>query len=300
MLEFRENGTSLPLIIREHKGFPESMTQISFMKMHGAGNDFIVVDNRCAVFPLHDTGWMRRICHRNHGIGSEGILLLEQAADTDFSMRFFNPDGQEADMCGNGARCIAQRAYELGIVGREMVFTTKAGRIRAVIRQDFVTIQLPPPRDLRRNILLDDLRLTVDFIRTGVPHAAAYVDDVQAVPLATLGRAVRTHPQFAPEGVNLNVVQRINEHTLSVRTYERGVEAETPACGTGITASALLSSLRFHMTSPISVICAHGDTLSVSFSPDGAGGFISVELGGPVETVFEGTLTYTPPQDQAV
>ncbi len=274
------------------------MRMIPFIKMHGAGNDFIVVDNRQAVFPSGDTGWIRQVCRRNDGVGAEGVLLIEPDPRADFSMRFFNPDGGEADLCGNGARCIALYAHRLGIAAQTMTFSSRAGTIRASILRDSVAIQLPPPHDLRPDIRLDDLGLCVDFINTGVPHAAAFVEDARAVPLAEWGRAVRHHPRFAPEGTNFNAVQRLDEQTLSVRTYERGVEAETPACGTGITASALLAARRFHMSPPISVICAHGDTLTVQFKTDSEGSFSSVVLEGPAVTVFEGTLPYSPSPDQ--
>ncbi len=273
------------------------MRNIPFTKMHGAGNDFIVVDNRRGIFPSRDADWIRRICLRHDGIGAEGVLLIEPDTRTDFSMRFFNPDGGEAEMCGNGARCIARQAHKLGIAKRTMLFSSRAGDIRACVRRHSVAIQLPPPRDLRINLLLKDPALRVDFINTGVPHTAAFVKNIRTVPLAELGSAVRHHPLFSPEGTNFNAVQRLDEHMLAVRTYERGVEAETPACGTGITASALLAALRFHMNPPIAVRCAHGDILTVRFpqSPDGA--FSAVELEGPAVTVFEGTLPYQRPRN---
>jgi len=264
--------------------------KLIFTKMHGAGNDFIVVDNRSGLFPSCDTHWIRTICHRHHGIGAEGLLLLEPDEELDFSMRFFNPDGGEAAMCGNGARCIALFAKNRGIADGEMTFRTAAGSIRAVVLADSVRIQLPPPRDIECGVTLDDIPLEVDCINTGVHHAVAFVEDTETFLLENIGPLVRFHAHFAPAGTNFNAVQHCSDGTLAIRTYERGVEAETPACGTGITAAALLAARRFNLSSPISVHCAHGDILHVSFNRDTTDEFTTVELTGPAGTVFEGTI----------
>ena len=266
------------------------MKQLTFAKMHGAGNDFIVVDNRTGIFPSANRTWIRRICHRNHGIGAEGILLLESDPTLDFSMRFFNPDGGEAEMCGNGARCIALFAYQLGLASREMTFRTAAGPVHAGVQAEAVQIELPPPTGLRQGIRLPDIPLEVDCINTGVPHAVAFVEDLRTFPFETTAPSVRHHAHFAPAGVNFNAARQLDEKTLAVRTFERGVEAETPACGTGITASALLAALRFGIPSPIAVRCAHGDLLEVRFDLNGDASFSQVRLTGPAVTVFEGTI----------
>ncbi|MDD4736166.1 MAG: diaminopimelate epimerase [Kiritimatiellae bacterium] len=268
------------------------MKKLLFTKMHGAGNDFIVSDNRFGLFPSHDANWIRTICHRNHGIGSEGLLLLETDKELDFSMRFFNPDGSEAAMCGNGARCIALFARSQGIAGGEMTFRSAAGPIRATVLSNSVRIQLPPPHSIECGVPLSSIPLEVDCINTGVLHAVAFVEDLQAFPLERIGPLVRFHARFAPEGINFNAVQRRDDGTLDIRTHERGVEAETPACGTGITAAALLAARRFGLPTPITVRCAHGDILQVSFKPDDAGGFAAVELAGPAVSVFEGSIPY--------
>lgn len=263
--------------------------------MHGAANDFIVVDDREGTFPLDDAAWMQRIMSRHTGVGSEGVLLIQPADDADFRMRFFNPDGGEVDMCGNGARCIARLARDLRVAPDRMSFRTGAGIVHAEILDDHVRLTMTTPHDWRlgRALEIAGARYAYDFVNSGVPHVVVFVDDVAATDVAGLGRAIRYHGDFAPKGTNANFAQVIGADTIRLRTYERGVEAETPACGTGIVAAGLLAGRTGRVTTPVRVIPASGDTLEVDFrmTSDGAE---NVRLTGPSVYVFRGELEYEP------
>lgn len=267
--------------------------KIKFIKMHGAGNDFILVDDRAASFPAADTGWIRKICAPREGIGSEGLILLQASKDADFAMRFFNPDGSEAEMCGNGLRCAARLAHDLGIAGKEMTILTKAGRLRALIRANGVRVSMPPPSDVRLNFNLrvEGRGMACNFINTGVPHLVVETDGLEQVDLARLGPLLRYHAEFAPKGTNVDYMSVAGGSALKVRTYERGVEAETLACGTGITAGAIIAALNNKVKPPVQATCRHGDILEVDFKLRG-NNITDVTLSGPAEYVFEGTIKY--------
>lgn len=264
-----------------------------FWKMHGAANDFIVVDDRGLAFPLADGPWMRRMMARHTGVGSEGVLLIQPSAQAHFRMRFFNPDGGEVDMCGNGARCIARLAHELGVAPARMAFETGAGLVRADVRGDHVELTMTPPHDWRldRRLQVGGRTLAYDFVNSGVPHVVVVVDDLDRAPVQELGAAIRYHPDFAPRGTNANFIAITGPDALRVRTYERGVEAETPACGTGIVAAALLAGRTGRVQAPVTVVPTSGDTLRVDFrlTADGAE---DVTLFGPALHVFRGELVY--------
>ena len=264
---------------------------IHFWKMHGAANDFILVDDRQQTFPLRDRKWLEAIMARRTGIGSEGILLIQPSDKADFRMRFFNPDGGEADMCGNGARCIARLAHDLHVAPMQMKFETAAGMVGAEIRGENVLLQMTEPRDwrLNRKLTVDGRTLTVHSVNTGVPHAVVEVDDLDAVDVPKLGAAVRYHPDFAPAGTNANFIRVTGPNTVRVRTYERGVEGETLACGTGIVASGLVAGRLGRVKPPVRVIPASGDKLEVDYQPAGEG-LTAVTLLGPAVYVFEGEL----------
>lgn len=270
--------------------------QIPFWKMHGASNDFIVVDDRAMTFPATDAAWLQRVMGRHTGVGSEGVLLIQPDKGADFRMRFFNPDGGEVDMCGNGARCIARLAHDLGIARDHMAFRTGAGIVRAEILEGCVRLTMTAPHDWRlgRELDIDGARHAYDFVNSGVPHAVLFVDDLDGTDVATLGRAVRRHPDFAPRGTNANFAQVTGADTVRLRTYERGVEAETPACGTGIVAAGLIAGRTGRVRPPVRVIPTSGDTLVVDFSLTGDGA-TDVRLTGPAEYVFRGELDYTAP-----
>ncbi len=258
---------------------------ISFFKMHGAGNDFIVIDDTELGFPMEDAAFIRRISARRMGVGCDGILLLQPSETADFRMRFINPDGGEVDMCGNGARCIARFAFDRKLAPAQMVIETGAGRVRAEMLGDQVRLQLTEPRGMKFG-LDAGLSWPLDFVNTGVEHAAAWVEDPAAVDLPQLGRSIRHHALFAPAGTNANFAKVEADGTITLRTYERGVEDETLACGTGAAAVGLLAAAKGLVTLPVTVHCAGGCDLVI----DSAGG--KARLTGGAEYVFEGTVKY--------
>lgn len=263
----------------------------TFWKMHGAGNDFILFDDRSGRFPFADTALLRRLCGRHAGIGSEGLMLIQPSTRADFRMRFFNPDGTEANMCGNGARCIARLARDLGVAPDLMRIETAAGLLQAEILDEAVRLQLPAPTDCRcrQTLKLGDREIQYHAINTGVPHAVIETPSLDSVDVCGIGAAIRRHAAFAPGGTNVNFMAVTAPQALRVRTYERGVESETPACGTGITACALIAGRLGLVTPPVRVTCANGDTLEVGFRSI-ADGFQDVTLLGPAAYAFEGSV----------
>lgn len=259
--------------------------KILFTKMHGAGNDFIVVDDRALVFPIGDTAFLRRVAARKTGIGCDGIILLQPSEIADLKMRFINPDGNEVGMCGNGARCFARRAFDLGAVPKKMVIETRAGIVRAEVMGKTICLTLTDPSDWRWT-LDAGMEWPVDFVNTGVEHAVVRVDDLETVDVHVLGGKLRHHGLFAPAGTNANFVKVEADATLSLRTYERGVEAETLACGTGAVAAALVAARHDWIQLPVAVHCAGGYDLTVGLD---AG---NVTLSGGATTVFEGEVEY--------
>jgi diaminopimelate epimerase len=267
------------------------VTEFRFTKMHGAGNDFILVDNRGGGFAAGEET-IRMFCHRRFAVGADGLLLLEAAADADFSMRYYNADGGEAEMCGNGARCIARFAHRIGAAGRHMTFRSRTGLHRAEVIEDRVRVGLTEPRDIRIGLSLPVGDASVEglHINTGVPHFVTFVEDLAAVPLDPLGRALRHHERLQPAGANVDFVRMEGPGRIAVRTYERGVEAETLACGTGVTASAIAAHLVRGMASPVRVRTAGGVELGVSWNRSGDR-IEDVVLEGDAVFVFDGKLS---------
>lgn len=257
---------------------------IPFWKMHGAGNDFILVDDRSLSFPLADLALLVHLCDRRRGVGAEGILLLQPSSAADFRMRFLNPDGSEVDMCGNGARCIARLACEIGAAPADMRIETAAGIVRAEVLPPLVRLHLPAPKDWRMDLPLawNGREVPIHFVNSGVPHAVCVVDHLADTDVAVLGAAIRRHPLFAPAGTNADFVQITGPRSLAIRTYERGVEAETLACGTGIAAAALVARRLGLVGAPVQVLTAGGDILDVGEAP--------LTLTGPAEHVFRGEI----------
>lgn len=266
-----------------------------FWKMHGASNDFILVDDRDCRFPAADQGWLAQIAQRRTGIGAEGIILIQPATAADFRMRFFNPDGSEVEMCGNGARCVARLAHEIGVAPARMRIDTVAGRLQAEVAGDRVRLVMTEPVDwrLNRTVNVEGQSLAYGFVNSGVPHVVVEVADLDACPVVRLGRAIRRHADFAPAGTNANFIAVTGPASLRIRTYERGVEDETLACGTGIVASALVAVRQGRVQAPVAVTAASGDVLRVEceLTPDGARNVI---LEGPAVHVFQGELDYRP------
>jgi len=264
---------------------------LRFTKMNGAGNDFILFDNRTADIDL-DRNQIAQLCDRHRGIGADGILLLEKPTNrADFRMRYFNADGGEAEMCGNGARCFARFADKVGGQKGRISFETPAGVISAELKDDLVTLRMTEPTDLRLNV---DLSMaaenrTVHFINSGVPHVVIPVAKIDNVDVRGEGAAIRYHKTFSPNGTNVNFIEKLGPNKIAIRTYERGVENETLACGTGIVASALIFAASENCEGPVIVLARGGDELQVSFEKT-QHEFRNVTLTGPAEFVFEGTI----------
>jgi diaminopimelate epimerase len=265
--------------------------QLRFTKMNGAGNDFVMIDNRAGDVELRREQ-IARICDRHRGVGADGVLLLEPAQDgADFRMRYYNADGGEAEMCGNGARCFARFAKRVAEARDQVSFETPAGVIGARVVGDVVTLSMGEPTDLRMNVRLevDGEDAVVHHINTGVPHVVLPVARVDMVDVAAQGRTIRRHKMFSPKGANVNFLEKHGANRIAIRTYERGVEDETLACGTGVVASALVFSALENAHTPIEVLVRGGSELTVSFERAGDQ-FRNVTLTGPAEFVFEGTI----------
>jgi diaminopimelate epimerase len=263
--------------------------KVKFTKMHGAGNDFIMIDDRALEFPLENRSGLAAIGARHTGVGCDGIILVQPSQTADFRMRFFNPDGGEVEMCGNGARCVARFARDIGAAGDQMAFDTVAGLLRADVRAGEVTINLTEPKDWRmdQSLMVDGVEHRYNFVNSGVPHVVIEVDDLQALDLQRLGAAIRYHEDFAPAGTNANFIRITGPDSLELRTYERGVEGETLACGTGMAACALTAGRAGKVTAPVKVTCAFGDVLTIGYDM-GDEGASNVTLTGGAEYVFEG------------
>ena len=273
---------------------------IPFFKMTGSGNDFIVIDNRSSLIDADRCrDLVRFACRRKLSVGADGLILIEDDAEVDFRWRFFNADGSEAEMCGNGARCAARFAHLKGIVrDRKMAFRTGAGIIRAEIRGERAKVRMTPPHSLKEDISLqvENHSLSLHFIDTGVPHVVHFVADkpaLETIEVFNLGRNLRYHPEFQPSGANANFAAIFDPHHLAVRTYERGVEAETLACGTGSIASALVAAAKNLVGSPVEVLTQSGETLTIHFDQRnslGVSEFTEVYLEGDAKVVYEAEL----------
>ena len=269
---------------------------LTFTKMNGAGNDFVVLDNRDGSRSLSNAQ-IAHLCDRHRGVGADGLMLVEPPENgATARMRYYNADGGEAEMCGNGARCFAKFVNRLHDDSLdELTFETIAGVIGATFPGDNgdVCVQLSDPFDLKlgQELTLADGQVhQVHSFNTGVPHAVAFADDIDAIDIVPQGASVRYHDAFSPNGTNANFVEVLDPQSLRIRTYERGVEGETLACGTGMAACALVHAELTGATSPVSVKVAGGDTLSIGFTKDGDS-YQNVTLTGPADFVFEGTLT---------
>ena len=278
------------------------MQKLSFTKMNGAGNDFVLLDNRAGELSL-DGAAVARLCDRHRGIGADGVLAVETpvaGTEGEFRMRYYNADGGEAEMCGNGARCFARYAARLTAGGgpscEAMSFQTGAGLIRARFDGEIVHLDMSQPtagEDLGGLVLDDAVALSqAYFLNTGVPHVVVPVDDVETVDVHPVGRAIRYHERFAPKGANANFIQPYSMSEIILRTYERGVEGETLACGTGATASALIHAEMNNVvgTGSVAVRVRSGDVLRIGFERTGPFRFGKVTLGGPAEFVFGGEI----------
>lgn len=267
---------------------------ISFTKMSGTGNDFIIIDHRQPFLDENTLAdFTRAVCRRKFSVGADGLILIENSDKADFEWKFFNGDGSSAEMCGNGARCAARFAYSKKIAPAKMRFLTLAGIIEAEVIDGSVKIRMTPPENVVLNIPLniDGDEKIIHSINTGVPHAIIFMEDVAEAPVFEWGRIVRYHEHFQPAGTNVNFVQHISDNEFSVRTYERGVEGETMACGTGAVAAAIVGGLLGYVKPPIKVVTFGGDRLVVHFSISKEEPVVTdVFLEGPAEFIYEGQL----------
>jgi len=262
-----------------------------FYKLCGTGNDFIIIDNRTTI--IRDCQQhARTLCNRHTGIGGDGLILLEKSRTADLTMRIFNADGSAAEMCGNGVRCAAWVARHKLECSSSVSFETRAGVIKTTVKRTTVKAQLPNPTTFRDYAPLEvkDGIFYFYFINTGVPHCVIFEDNVHSFPVEKIGKEIRYHPHFQPAGTNVNFVQIKNKNTIIIRTFERGVEAETLACGTGATASAILSALIKKCTPPVTVITHSGEKLTIDFSLS-TFTISHVTLEGAVSFVFQGIIT---------
>jgi diaminopimelate epimerase len=260
-----------------------------FAKYVGCGNDFILFDNRSNSFPSEPSKFVLQLCHRQWGIGADGVILLENSSCANFRMRIFNADGSEAEMCGNGIRCLAQWIKKLGfpldsyqIETKERVFSL------SYTESQHICVKMGHPSHLKWNIplILNHQVYYAHYLDTGVPHAVFFVEDVEAIDLLKLGSFIRHHSQFAPKGTNVNFAQRIQDQIFKIRTYERGVEKETLACGTGATAVALAAAYQFQSNSPITIECRSQTQLIIRFEAN----FSEVTMTGPAHCTFTGEV----------
>lgn len=267
------------------------MAKIPFMKLSGAGNDFVIIDNLKRIVPYENTDFVAKVCERRMSVGADGILLVENSEQADFKMRYFNADGGEAETCGNGARCISKFAHINGITSERMRFETKAGVYESEILKSGVKVRMSDPVDVRLNfpLRLEDGVYTVCSVNSGVPHVVFFIEDLEAADVVNLGAQTRYHGDFQPAGTNVNFVRIKNEREIDVRTYERGVEDETLACGTGSIASAVISALLGKTVAPVAVRTASGSVLTIHFELDD-GGAKNVHLEGDARVIYAGEL----------
>ena len=265
---------------------------IEFYKMSGSGNDFIIIDNRSLSLNVDDfSAFARKICERKISVGADGLILIEPSNTVDFKWQFFNSDGSRAEMCGNASRCVARYAYLKSIAPRQMSFETLAGIISAHVSGDVVKVPLtdPSPLKTKQNILLNGQEHILDFIDTGVPHAVTFVDSVDHYAVVETGKKIRYHESFRPKGTNADFAEVLDRHKMNVRTYERGVEDETLACGTGVVAAVLAAAGRGLVETPVDVVVRSGESLRIYYEKKDDR-FEEIYLEGKVKIIYQGFL----------
>jgi len=266
--------------------------RIPFYKMHGGGNDFVLMDHRARFIPeAEQPRFARQVCVRQMGVGADGLILIEDSKKADFKWRFYNADGSEPEMCGNGGRCAARFAVLNGIAPAALSFETLAGIIQAEVSHRRVRLALTGVGEvkLHTSIPLEEETLVGHFMRVGVPHVVVPVKDLESAPVTRWGRLVRFHAMFQPAGTNVNFITLKGPRDLEIRTYERGVEDETLACGTGAVASALIAARLGKVASPVTVHTRGGEALTVYFKSQGEA-FTDVYLEGDAVVVYQGEL----------
>lgn len=269
---------------------------IPFSKYTGCGNDFILIDNRLGIYPEKDMDLAARLCDRQFGVGADGVVLLENSNSADYLMRIFNPDGSEAEMCGNGIRCLGKFIHDLRINGSCFNIEVMEKTYPLTLHSDgTVSVVMPLPKEILWNVELsiDGGKFHLDALDTGVPHALLRVEDLMSIDLESFGPKVRYHSFFEPQGTNFNLyhISSSSPSLIHIRTYERGVERETMACGTGATACALVAWKKENLTNPINVHFASGEFLEFNITNTG-GKEDHILMKGPAEFIFRGDFSF--------
>ncbi len=259
--------------------------RVKFAKIAATGNDFVVIDNRQGLFQPKPE-WIRKVCARRIGVGADGLLLLDSSTSSDFAMRYFNSDGSEGELCGNGARAVAFFAYLSSAAPKEMLFESKSGLHKARVENEAVRVQMPHPQNARLDLYEAEKwgYTSLGYVEIGVPHFIVEVNDVDSVPVLKVGKELR-HSSIFPRGANIDFITVQSDRQIEMRTYERGVENETLACGTGATAAALLSYQAKKVTPPVSVQMP-GGTLQIDFTAD----LKTIYLSGAVQWLYSAEL----------
>lgn len=268
------------------------MDKIPFFKMSGSGNDFIVIDNRRSVVDEDRLKhFIVSVCRRKMSVGADGFILIEDSDTVDFKWRFYNSDGSRPEMCGNGARCAARFAFLNNIAAKKLAFETDAGVVSAEIIGSRAKVKMPDPSPIKTDftIALIDGPVTLSSINTGVPHVILETAKLDDVDVFNRGREIRHHQTFATDGTNVNFAAVLAENRIEIRTYERGVEDETLACGTGSIAAALVTAAKNGWQSPVNVRTRSGITLTIHFARRD-NGFRDVHLEGDARVIYRGEL----------
>jgi diaminopimelate epimerase len=268
-------------------------TQLQFTKMTGAGNDFVLLDNMNDTLRIPAADLARQFCNRNFGVGADGLLILSKSPVADFTMGYYNADGSTGGMCGNGGRCSARYAYERGIAGSTMRFEAFGHVYQAEVTDRGIRLHMKPPQNIRQNIslLLEGTTWTGCSVDTGAPHLVLQTKDLQSVDVDRVGRWACHHQAFQPLGTNVNFLEPLDASSIKIRTYERGVEAETLACGTGSVASALVYNMLTGASSPVTVHARSGQELVIHFTRKADGAYVEAALEGGARLVFDGVCT---------
>lgn len=267
-----------------------SMDNVSFWKMSGSGNDFIIIDNRnLSIDKTNIREIIAKICRRSLSVGADGVIFIEPSNKADFKWDFYNSDGSTAEMCGNGSRCAARYCYLNGITGKKIKFESIAGIIEAEITSDTnVKVKLTKPQDLKLDfeIPLEEKVFVGSFVNTGVPHVAIEIEDLNNFDVKRYGKQIRFHELFSPKGTNVNFYKVLPDNTVKIRTYERGVEDETLACGTGSAAVSFILHKKSILTPPINLITSGGMRLIIHISNSD-----EIYLEGEARVIYKGILT---------
>ncbi|UCH66637.1 MAG: diaminopimelate epimerase [Ignavibacterium sp.] len=277
------------------------MKEVSFIKISGAGNDFIIIDKTQNPEFVLKNDVISQLCHRRNGIGADGIITISNADGYDFGMEYYNADGSTGTLCGNGARCAIKYAHTSNRTNGDTVhFLSNESEYSGELLTDGkIKFNLKPPKKLDKNrtVQFEGNEIQASFIHTGSPHIVIDISDLpdedmrmslDNVDVITIGRKIRNEPEFAPSGTNVNFITMADDK-IYIRTYERGVEDETLACGTGSVAAAIIAHKKFDLMPPVLLITKCGDELVVNFDML-ASEFKNVSLTGPVEEIYKGKI----------